>query len=70
MGETGGAPVEAMARLAELRVHQGRTDDAAELLATIEDSVAAAGPLAMLHLRRDQPELAVAVLRAAIRCPP
>jgi tetratricopeptide (TPR) repeat protein len=62
-----GHRVEAQSRLAEVRVHQGRLDDAAELLATIEDSVAAAGPLALVHLRRGQPELAAAVLRHAVR---
>jgi DNA-binding CsgD family transcriptional regulator len=62
-----GHRVEAQSRLAELRVHQGRVDEAAELLATIEDSVAAAGPLALVHLRRGQPELARAVLRGAVK---
>jgi DNA-binding CsgD family transcriptional regulator len=62
-----GHRVEAQSRLAELRVHQGRVDEAAELLATIEDSVAAAGPLALVHLRRGRPELAAAVLRSAVK---
>jgi ATP/maltotriose-dependent transcriptional regulator MalT len=62
-----GHRVEATARLAELRTYQGRIDDAAELLATIEDAAVAAGPLAVVHLRRGQPDLAAAVLRAAIR---
>jgi DNA-binding CsgD family transcriptional regulator len=62
-----GHRVEALARLAELRVHQGRVDEAAELLATVEDALAAAGPLAMVHLRRGDAELAAAVLRAAVR---
>ena len=34
---------EAIARLCELRVHQGRIEEAADLLAGIEDSVYAAG---------------------------
>jgi DNA-binding CsgD family transcriptional regulator len=59
--------VEATARLAELRVHQDRIDDAADLLATVEDAVAAAGPLAMVHLRRGDPDLAAAVLRNTIK---
>lgn len=62
-----GHRVEALARLAELRVHQGRVEEAAQLLATIEDSIPAAGPLALVHLSRGDPELAGAVLRKAIR---
>ena len=58
---------EAIARLAELRVHQGRIDEAANLLAGIEDSIHAAGPLAMVHLSRGHVDLAAAVLRDAIR---
>jgi DNA-binding NarL/FixJ family response regulator len=65
--ESRGHRVEALSRLAELRVHQGRVEEAAELLATIEDSVAAAGPLALVHLRRGRPELAAAVLRTSVR---
>ena len=57
----------AIARLAELRVHQGRIDEAADLLAGIEDSVHAAEPLAMVHLSRGHVDLAAAVLRDAIR---
>lgn len=62
-----GHRVEATARLAALRVTQGRLDEAAELLAGIEDSIAAAGPLALVHLSRGAPDLAVGVLRNAIR---
>ena len=62
-----GHRVEASARLAELRLHQGRVDDAADLLASMDDAVAAAGPLAMLHLRRGDADLAAAVLRNAIK---
>gem|GEM_PF-1847423 len=62
-----GHRVEATARLAELRLHQGRLDDAADLLVRIEDSIAAALPLAMMHLRRGDPDLAAGVLRNAVR---
>jgi ATP/maltotriose-dependent transcriptional regulator MalT len=58
---------EATARLAELRLQQGRVDEAAALLAPVEDRLAAAGPLATLHLRRGEPALAVAVLENAVR---
>ena len=57
----------AIARLCELRVHQGRIEEAANLLAGIEDSVDAAVPLAMVHLSRGHVDLAAAVLRDAIR---
>lgn len=59
--------IDAAARLAELRVAQGRIDDAAELLAPIEDAVSAAGPLAAVHLARGDAGLAAAVLRQAVR---
>ncbi len=62
-----GHRVEATARLAALRVSQGRIDEAADLLAAIEDAIPAAGPLALVHLQRGTPELAVGVLRNAIR---
>ncbi len=56
-----------MARLAELRIHQGRFDEAAALVEPFEDSVEVALPLARLHLVRGDVELATAVLRAALR---
>jgi DNA-binding CsgD family transcriptional regulator len=58
---------EALSRLAGLRILEGRLDEAAELLATVEDSIGAAPPLATLHLRRGDPDLAVAVLRTALK---
>jgi DNA-binding CsgD family transcriptional regulator len=61
-----GHRVEATAMLAELRVQQGRIEEAAELLSPIEDAVSAAGPLAQVHLQRGQPDLAAAVLGQAI----
>jgi DNA-binding NarL/FixJ family response regulator len=61
-----GHRVEATARLAELRLHQGRLEEAAALLAPYEDAVVAAGVLASLHLLRDEPGVAVAILRRAV----
>lgn len=58
---------EARARLADLRLVQGRVDEAAELLAPIEDAVAAAAPLGSVHLRSGQPDLAVVVLRSGLQ---
>ena len=52
----------ALATLAELRVAQGRPDEAAELLRGFEDHVAAAYPRAQLHLRRGEPDLAASIL--------
>jgi DNA-binding NarL/FixJ family response regulator len=62
-----GHRTDATARLAELRLQQGRVDEAAELLAPIEDHLVAAGPLAAVHLQRGEPALAVAVLRRAVK---
>jgi DNA-binding CsgD family transcriptional regulator len=58
---------EASARLASLRVDQGRLDEAAQLLAPYEDRVCACEPLARLHLARNEPELAVAVARRGLK---
>ncbi len=57
--------VEAAARLADLHVERGRLEEAAELLAPIEDEPAAAAPLARLHMARSQPDAALAVLLRA-----
>lgn len=62
-----GHRVDAIARLAELRIEQGRVDEAAALLAPIEDQLSAAGPLARVHLERGDPALAVAVVLPAVR---
>jgi DNA-binding CsgD family transcriptional regulator len=58
---------DATARLAELRLHQGRLEEAAALLAPIEDQLVAAGPLALMHLRQGEPALGAAVLRQAVK---
>ena len=62
-----GHRIEATARLAELRLQQGRLDEAAALLAPVEDHLAAAGAVASVHLQRREPAIAVAVLRRAVR---
>jgi len=62
-----GHRIEATARLAELRILQGRLEEAAALLTPVEDHVVAAGPLASIHLQRGDPALAVAVLERAVR---
>lgn len=54
---------EALAKLAELRVAQGRLEEAEELLTDLQDHPAAAFPQAEIHLRRGRGELAVALLR-------
>lgn len=53
----------AFVRLAALRLHQGRIDDAAALLAGHEQDDHAVGPLALLHLARAEPEMAATVIR-------
>ncbi|MGK5170253.1 LuxR C-terminal-related transcriptional regulator [Geodermatophilus sp. CPCC 205761] len=53
-------------RLADLRVRQGRLEEAAGLLAGSEFDGAAVLPLARLHLLRGEPESAAAVLRRCL----
>jgi DNA-binding CsgD family transcriptional regulator/Tfp pilus assembly protein PilF len=48
--------------LADLRLRQGRTEEAAHLLAGLEDEPAALAPLVHLHLQRGEPGLAQAEL--------
>ncbi|MGQ0832827.1 MAG: LuxR C-terminal-related transcriptional regulator [Microthrixaceae bacterium] len=52
----------AVCRLAELRVRQGRTEDAAQLLDGLGDHEDAAVPLVRLHLARDEPAVALELL--------
>jgi DNA-binding NarL/FixJ family response regulator len=53
----------ATVRLADLRIHQGRVEEAAQLLAGHESDPYAVQPIARLHLARGEVELAAAVLR-------
>ena len=55
------------ANLAELRIDQGRLDDAAEVLAPYEDTLVACAPLAHLHLARGRADLAAGVCRRGLR---
>lgn len=58
--------VDAASRLAEIRVYQGRIDEAAELLAPHVDHVTAGGSLALVHIARGERALARAVLRRTV----
>lgn len=53
----------ARARLADLRLRQGREEEAEALLDTVADPLIAALPAAALHLARDEPEVAVGLLQ-------
>ena len=57
----------AVSALAELRVWQGRLDEAEALLLGLEDRVDTVIPLARLHLARGDYDLAAAVARRGIR---
>jgi DNA-binding NarL/FixJ family response regulator len=59
--------VETLARLADLRLLQGRLHEAAELMAPYRDRVAMRGPLARLHLRRGEVDAAVAMAELGLR---
>jgi DNA-binding CsgD family transcriptional regulator len=58
---------EACARLADLRIRQGRLPDAAALLRGWEDRIQVAMTLTRLHLARDEIELAAATAAGALR---
>ena len=62
-----GHRVESLATLASLRIEQGRLDEATQLLAGHEDRIAAARPLARIHLASDEPDLAAGLLQRALR---
>lgn len=53
--------------LAELRIEQGRLDEAAQVMAAYEDSIAVCVPLARLHLARGRADLAAAAARRGLR---
>ena len=54
---------EALAKLAEMRVAQGRLEEAARLLAGLEDHAAAANAIALIRLAHGQPSAAATILR-------
>jgi DNA-binding CsgD family transcriptional regulator len=58
---------EAIGRLAELRVRQGRLEEAAGLLEAVEDRYEVAEPLARLHFARGELDLAGAVIDRTLR---
>ena len=58
---------EALAKLAELRVAQGRLDDAARLLAGHEDQAATAYACALVQLASGAPSAAAAIVRRRLR---
>ncbi|HYN90088.1 MAG TPA: hypothetical protein VER55_16255, partial [Ardenticatenaceae bacterium] len=65
-----GLRVHAVLKLADLRVSQGRLEEAQVLLAGYEDHGAAVVPLARLHLARGEVQLAYALLRQALGSAP
>ena len=56
-----------VAHLASLRLDQGRVEEAAVLLAPFEDQITSCAPLARVHLRRGEPDLAAAVLERGMQ---
>ena len=56
----------ALVRLADLRVRQGRFEEAEQLLSGLDSDVEAALPLAATHLQRGETDLAVGVLTRAL----
>ena len=62
LGHRSGLRVGAMARLADLRVRQGRLEEAEQLLADVTADAETAHPLAALHLARGETALAADVL--------
>jgi len=61
-----GHRVDTIARLARLRVAQGRLDEAAALLAPHEDRLSVWLPLAEVHLRRGDADVAAALARRSL----
>jgi DNA-binding NarL/FixJ family response regulator len=57
----------ALVRLANLRVRQGRFEEAEQLLQGLEVDVDAAVPLALVHLAQGESELAIDVIEQALR---
>jgi DNA-binding CsgD family transcriptional regulator len=61
-----GHQVETSCRLAELRLLQGRAEEAAALIRPFEDHLAACAPLARVHVANREFDLAAAVIRRAL----
>ena len=59
--------VHAVLKLADLRVCQGRLEEAQALLSGYEDQGGAVLPLARLHMQRGEPAMARAILEQALR---
>lgn len=55
-----------LCRLANLRLHQGRLEEAAELLAGLDQHEDAVRPLAVMHLSRGEPEVARDLLQRTL----
>jgi DNA-binding CsgD family transcriptional regulator len=62
-----GMKVLALGRLAELRIRQGRIEDAVQLLSGYEGHPLALRPMARLHTLTGQPELAVAAVERRLQ---
>ena len=58
--------IDALTRLAGLRIRQGRLDDAARLLEGFEQHPDASEPIAALHLGQGRPDVAVALLERRV----
>lgn len=59
--------IDTLAKLAEIRIHRGRLEDAAGLIAPYADAVAMRAPTARLHLAKGEHAVAVAVAQAGLR---
>lgn len=62
-----GLRIHALFKLADLRVNQGKLEEARRLLAGFEDQSAALIPLARLHLAKGEQEIARAILSQALQ---
>jgi len=62
-----GHRIDVTARLAELRIDQGRTEEAARMVGPYAEDVMMCVPVARIHLSRSEHELAVAVVRRGLR---
>jgi DNA-binding CsgD family transcriptional regulator len=62
-----GHRVETIARLAELRLDQGRVEEAEQLVASYPDRLVVCGPVARIHLTRGEHEFAAAAIDQALR---